>query len=102
MAAGAGHLDVVRLLVEKGAGIEKVVPGDENPLIHASEGGEAEVVRFLLGKGADVNARVWADGGPGQRRGEWRTALSMARRGGHEEVVRILLAAGAREQGNQP
>ena len=39
------------------------MPGDENPLIHASEGGEAEVVRFLLGKGANVNARVWADGG---------------------------------------
>ena len=97
MAAGAGQLEVVRFLVETGAALEKVVPGDENPLIHASEGGQAEVVRFLLAKGADVNARVWADGGPNQRRGEWRTALLMARRGGHEEVARILLAAGARE-----
>jgi ankyrin repeat protein len=98
MAAGAGQMEVVRFLVEKGASIEKVVPGDENPLIHASEGGQAEVVRFLLGKGADVNARVWAaGGGPNGRRGEWRTALLMARRNGHDDVARILLAAGARE-----
>jgi beta-lactamase regulating signal transducer with metallopeptidase domain len=97
MAAGAGRIEVVRLLVDRGAGIEKVVPGDENPLIHASEGGQAEVVRFLLAKGANVNARVWADFGRNGDRGEWRTALLMARRNGHEEVVRILLAAGARE-----
>ena len=97
MAAGAGEIEVVRFLVEKGAALEKVVPGDENPLIHASEGGQAEVVRFLLAKGADVNARVLADAGPNRGKGEWRTALSMARRNGHEDVARILLAAGARE-----
>ena len=96
MAAGAGHLDVVRFLVDKGANIEKVVPGDENPLIHASEGGQAAVARYLLGKGADVNARVWADMG-NKGRGEWRTALLMARRNRHQDVVRILLDAGARE-----
>jgi beta-lactamase regulating signal transducer with metallopeptidase domain len=97
MAAGAGQLEVVRVLVEKGADIEKIVPGDENPLIHASEGGQAEGVRFLLGKGANVNARVWSDSGPDRGRGEWRTALLMARRHGHDEVARILLEAGARE-----
>ena len=96
MAAGAGHLDVVRFLIEKGADIEKTVPGDENPLIHASEGGQAEVVRYLLGKGANVNARVWADHGS-DGRGEWRTALKMARRNRHADVVRILVEAGARE-----
>jgi ankyrin repeat protein len=110
MAAGAGQLEVVRFLVERGASIEKVVPGDENPLIHASEGGQAEVVRFLIGKGTDVNARVWSEmgnargagAGPNRGKGEWRTALSMARRGGHDEVVRILQAAGAREYGGPP
>jgi bla regulator protein blaR1 len=96
MSAGEGQIEVVRFLVERGAALEKVVPGDENPLIHASEGGQAEVVRFLLARGADVHARVWT-GRPGEARGEWRTALVMARRNGHEEVVRILLAAGARE-----
>lgn len=98
MAAGKGQLEVVRYLLERGADIEAVVPGDENPLIHASEGGQAEVVRYLLSKGANVNARVWADHGWGDsRRGEWRTALKMARRNRHDDVVRILLAAGATE-----
>jgi beta-lactamase regulating signal transducer with metallopeptidase domain len=96
MAAGDGRLEVVRLLLDRGAAIEKVVPGDENPLIHGSEGGHADVVRLLLERGANVNARVWAEGGP-HGRGEWRTALLMARRNRHEEVVHILLAAGARE-----
>ena len=96
MSAGAGKIEVVRFLVDRVAALEKVVRGDENPLIHASEGGQAEVVRFLLARGADVNARVWT-GGPDEGRGEWRTALVMARRNGHEEVVRLLLAAGARE-----
>jgi beta-lactamase regulating signal transducer with metallopeptidase domain/ankyrin repeat protein len=95
MAAGDGQLEVVRFLLERGASVEKVVPGDENALIHASEGGQADVVRLLLERGADVNARVWADSGPG--RGEWRTALKMARRNGHDEVARILAAAGAKE-----
>jgi ankyrin repeat protein len=95
MAAGAGELDVVRFLLDRGAALEKVVPGDENPLIHACEGGQAEVVRLLIERGADVNARVWAD--HGDRGGEWRTPLSMARRGGHAAVVSLLLAAGARE-----
>jgi beta-lactamase regulating signal transducer with metallopeptidase domain len=97
MAAGDGQLDVVRFLLDKGAQVEKVVLGDENPLIHASEGGHADVVRLLLERGANVNARVWSDSGPRGAKGEWRTALLMARRNGHEDVVRILRAAGARE-----
>jgi beta-lactamase regulating signal transducer with metallopeptidase domain len=95
MAAAFGRLEVVRFLLDAGASLEKVVPGDENALIHSSETGQAGVVRLLLERGANVNARVWADQGDG--RGEWRTALSMARRNRHEEVVRILVAAGARE-----
>jgi ankyrin repeat protein/beta-lactamase regulating signal transducer with metallopeptidase domain len=97
-AAGAGHVEVVRFLLDRRANIEKEVPGDENPLIHASEGGSADVVRLLLERGANVNARVWAEFGDGLRvRGEWRTALKMAKRNGHKEVIEILVAAGARE-----
>lgn len=97
MAAGAGYLEVVRDLLDRGASIEKTVNGDENALIHASETGQPAVVRYLIERGANVNARVWAEFGDGEEsRGEWRTAMSMARRNGHQDVIAILRAAGAR------
>ena len=95
-AAAANRFDIVALLLDRGADIELVVPGDENALIQASEAGSLEVVRLLLRRGANVNARVWADGG-GQKQGEWRTPLGMARRGAHDAVVAFLISAGARE-----
>jgi hypothetical protein len=95
MAAREGHRDVVALLLDRGALINQVVPSDETALIQASASGRAEVVTLLIARGADVNLRVWADRSGPQAAGEWRTALSMARRGRHETVVRLLAAAGA-------
>jgi hypothetical protein len=73
------------------------VPGDENPLIKASEAGQLAVVRLLIARGADVNARVWVDESSRTGGGEWRTPLSMARRAKRQDVVQVLLAAGAQE-----
>ena len=95
-AAAANRVEIVSLLLDRGADIDLVVPGDENALIQASEAGSLEVVRVLVQRGANVNARVWADQA-GQRQGEWRTPLGMARRGGHQAVATFLIAAGARE-----
>jgi beta-lactamase regulating signal transducer with metallopeptidase domain/ankyrin repeat protein len=97
MAAREGHRDIVTMLLDRGASIDEVVPGDENALISASGEGDLDVVQLLVGRGADVNARVWAEQGWPDRRGEWRTPLSMARKGGHTSVVRYLQSVGAVE-----
>lgn len=96
MAAREGHTEIVKLLLDRGAYIDQVVRGDETALIQASAAGRINVVRLLLERKADPNVRVWAEGFPG-RDGEWRTALSQARRGGHAAVVQLLVAAGARQ-----
>ncbi|HUF77648.1 MAG TPA: ankyrin repeat domain-containing protein, partial [Thermoanaerobaculia bacterium] len=96
-AADAGYLEIVRLLVEAGADVDLVVPGDENPLIRAAGSGHLEVVRLLLDRGADPNIRTFEAPAPWRPEGEVRTPLLQARRGGHDEVARLLLARGARE-----
>ena len=95
MAAREGHVEIVELLLARGALIDKVAPGDENPLIEASRHGQLDVVRLLVRRGANVNACVWVDYSDHVRAGEWRTPLSMARRGGHADIVNLLRANGA-------
>jgi ankyrin repeat protein len=87
----------VRLLLDRGASIDLVVPGDENALIQAAWHGRLDVVRLLLERGADPNVRVFEGMAVNRPRGEWRTALSMARRHRHAAIAEALIAAGARE-----
>ena len=89
-AAGAGCLEVVKLLLRFGADPNIQGRGDHTPLYCvanecALETG-AEVVRTLVGAGAHVNAC----GGVTQA-----TALHMAARRGHVEIARALLDSGA-------
>jgi ankyrin repeat protein len=118
-AAVAGHLGVVRLLLEKGANINATAAGGRTALHWAVDRGCEHVVALLLSKGAQANIRgehgttplMWAAymghlgvvrmlvqhmGGLGIDERSYRgwTALHHAACGGHEEVVRYLLLAG--------
>ena len=47
LAAGAGHLEIVRLLIIASAQLEKVDSWQYTPLARALEGNHTEVVRLL-------------------------------------------------------
>jgi ankyrin repeat protein len=78
------HLEVARLLVEKGADVNAKAEGGYTPLHVASGLRNTSMVSFLLSKGADPNA-VDKHGTP----------LTAAVLQGHLEIVRLLLKAGA-------
>ena len=85
VAANDGHLDVVRYLVEQGAGMEKVDRDGNTPLIYASDCGHLEVVRYLLDQGADRDAVDY----------EGYTPLHCAAQQGHLETAKLLMVYGA-------
>jgi hypothetical protein len=56
-AAFNGHLDVCRLLIDKGAHIEAKNRYGRTPLHYAAANGHLEIVRLLYDLGADIEAR---------------------------------------------
>ena len=80
-AAGGGHIEVVRFLVENGADVNARDKGDDTALHDAAFEGHIEVVRFLLENGADVTG-----------------ALHEAADRGHLEVMRFLVENRGRYQ----
>ena len=96
-AAEAGHVEVLRLFLDRGgdpntACLSDRVPDDiQNPvgwsaLMDAAQGGHLAVVRLLLDRGADLTRG---------RECDRRVALHEAARCGQLEVTRLLLARGA-------
>jgi len=77
-AAAKGNMEVVQLLVDRGAAVKQ---SGWNALIYAAWQGHTAVVKYLLGKGADIDA-VSPNG---------VSALMLAARGGHFETVKLLL-----------
>ncbi|XP_061163396.1 ankyrin repeat and SAM domain-containing protein 6-like [Saccostrea echinata] len=84
-AAANGHDHIVRLLLMRGAALNKTNNYGWTPLMHASRNGHANVVATLLQqRQADINAIT----------GLGASALTFAARGGHIQVVRQLVEAG--------
>ena len=123
LAAFFGHVDAMRLLLERGADARAVsVNGMRNTPLHAGLAGPMGMdgARLLLDAGADVNARqhggyvplhaaanrgavdlvdLLLDRGadPGAAAEDGRRAVDFARERGHAEVVARLVARGAAE-----
>ncbi|KDO17811.1 TKL protein kinase [Saprolegnia parasitica CBS 223.65] len=56
-AAYNGHVDVARLLLDKGADVEASNANGYTPLHYAAQGKKPEMVEFLLAKGAKIDAK---------------------------------------------
>jgi uncharacterized protein len=85
-AAGDGHLEVVRWLLERGAKINFMVNGKNRclPLLRAATNGHLEVVKLLVENGADIH---FTHNG--------HTPLSQAVNYGHPDIAEYLRSVGA-------
>ena len=54
-AANKGYLEIVKLLIENGADINKSNNDGWTPLYSAADKGHLEVVKLLIENGADIN-----------------------------------------------
>lgn len=88
-AIKAGRMSVVKLLVERGADVNREVMFTlkQTPLQKAAEVGKLEIIKYLLDCGADVNAAAAVTSGA--------TALQFAAISGNINVVAELLRRGA-------
>ena len=85
IACKEGHVDTARVLLDKGAEVDRAMNDGRTPLYIACENCHVDAARLLLEKGAAVD-RAENDG---------RTSLWIACRYGHVDVARLLLDQGA-------
>jgi ankyrin repeat protein len=91
-ASAAGRVEVVRLLLDKGADLDADDGEYWRPLHYASAMGHVGVVALLLQRGAVTDA---------DEEGVWESSerpLHLASVHGHVEVVRLLVDAGADQE----
>lgn len=81
-ASANRHLEIARLLIERGIDVNAEQEGGFTPLQAAAQNGQLEMVELLLQHGANV----------GVQNKNGQTALDLARAGNHEAVVRRLEA----------
>eukprot|EP00095_Tigriopus_kingsejongensis_P010708 maker-scaffold179_size282488-snap-gene-1.25 protein:Tk10708 transcript:maker-scaffold179_size282488-snap-gene-1.25-mRNA-1 annotation:"ankyrin repeat and kh domain-containing protein 1" len=84
-AASAGHLDIVKLLINHSADVNAQSQSGNTPLMHACAGGHEAVVKALLEAGANVE----------DHNENGHTPLMEAASAGHVGVAKILLKFGA-------
>ncbi|XP_075165700.1 protein fem-1 homolog B isoform X2 [Haematobia irritans] len=85
VASGLGHLQVVKLLVQKGANVNHNTKAQSSPLRAACYAGRLDIVKYLIDHGADVNL--------GNKYNN--TCIMIAAYKGHTQVVDTLLKNGA-------
>jgi ankyrin repeat protein len=85
LASEEGHVNIVKLLLDRGADIDAKVDLWGTALTIAAVSNQEEVVRLLLERGADVNVENEFCSG----------ALDAAAQYGHEEIAEMLYDAGA-------
>lgn len=79
------RLDVLALLLERGADPDQRGLNDWTPLMYAATLGDVAAIRLLLQYGANVNLRTRID--------DYETAEEIASAGGHEDARRALQSA---------
>jgi ankyrin repeat protein len=84
-AASSGYKDIVAMLLDNGAKINKREEYGDTALKSASNDGQVEVVKLLIARGADVNLACTAGESP----------LMMAALSKQTDVVDVLVANGA-------
>lgn len=87
IAAGVGRIEIVKLLLDRGADMEYADDDGFTALTAASVMGRVDVVRLLLDRQADVNHRT--------KKGD--IPLIEAAFNGHVEVVEMLLRHGRQD-----
>lgn len=90
VAAGGKNIEIVELLLAKGAQVDEEGEAGQTPLMAAACGGTKEIVALLLEKGADINAR----GRNFQTNENSETLLHIAARCGKTEIADLLIARG--------
>lgn len=86
LAAGKGHTEIVKILIEKEANVNAIGECGDTPLHLAAEEGCTEIVKVLLqAKGIDINAANEFG----------QTPSHLAAEEGHTEIVKILIENGA-------
>ena len=84
-AAGAGHLGIVKMLIEYGSYVDHPTITNSTPLRAACFDGRLDIVKFLLGHKADLTiANKYKN-----------TCLMISCYKGHKDVVKHLLDSGA-------
>ena len=85
LASANGHVDLARMLVDRGANVSAQKEDGWTALHLASRYGHVDLARMLVERGADMSA---------QKENGW-TALHLASRIGHVDLARMLVECGA-------